>query len=79
VRTIIYTDIATDGMLEGPNFGAIWNLRENVPVNIIASGGVSSLDDIRKLNTIPGLYGVIIGKALYDKQLDFSQCLSITQ
>ncbi len=64
-QTIIYTDIATDGMLEGPNFAALGDLLGKLQCNLIASGGVSSVADLDKLATMP-LYGAIIGKALYD-------------
>ncbi|MFH1066686.1 MAG: 1-(5-phosphoribosyl)-5-[(5-phosphoribosylamino)methylideneamino]imidazole-4-carboxamide isomerase [bacterium] len=74
--TIIYTDIATDGMLRGPNISAIKTLKETVPAQLIASGGVSSLEDIRNLAKIPDLYGVIVGKALYDKKMTLTECLS---
>jgi phosphoribosylformimino-5-aminoimidazole carboxamide ribotide isomerase len=67
--TIIYTDIATDGMLEGPNFSALENLLKLLDCNLIASGGVSSADDLRKLAKMRGLHGAIIGKALYDGQI----------
>lgn len=64
--TIIYTDIATDGMLQGPNFAELEKLLTLLDCNLIASGGVSSPDDVRRLAAMPGLYGAIIGKALYD-------------
>ena len=64
--TIIYTDIATDGMLKGPNFVELENLLKILECNLIASGGVSSAEDLRKLSKIPRLHGAIIGKALYD-------------
>jgi len=66
VGTIIYTDIATDGMLEGPNFVELKKMLALLECNLIASGGVSCAEDLRRLNTMPGLYGAIIGKALYD-------------
>lgn len=69
VRTIIYTDIATDGMLEGPNFSELENLLRILDCNLIASGGVSSADDLRKLAKMPRLHGAIIGKALYDGRI----------
>ena len=65
-KTIIYTDIATDGMLEGPNYSALTELLKVLDCNLIASGGVSSSDDILRLAAMPGLYGAIIGKALYE-------------
>lgn len=64
--TIIYTDIATDGMLQGPNFQAMQDLLDILSCNLIASGGVSSVEDLRRLAALPGLHGAIIGKALYD-------------
>jgi len=64
--TIIYTDIATDGMLKGPNFAELESLLTDLNCNLIASGGVSSAADVCKLAAMPGLYGAIIGKALYD-------------
>lgn len=64
--TIIYTDIATDGMLQGPNFQAMQDLLDLLDCNLIASGGVSSVADLEKLAALPGLHGAIIGKALYD-------------
>lgn len=67
--TIIYTDIATDGMLEGPNFAELEKLLEKLDCNLIASGGVSSADDLRKLAAMPRLHGAIIGKALYDGRI----------
>lgn len=69
VGTIIYTDIATDGMLEGPNFSAMQELIEFLDCQIIASGGVSSVEDLRRLASLDGLYGAIIGKALYDGKI----------
>lgn len=64
--TIIYTDIATDGMLQGPNFRAMQDLLDILDCNLIASGGVSSVEDLHKLAAMSGLHGAIIGKALYD-------------
>jgi phosphoribosylformimino-5-aminoimidazole carboxamide ribotide isomerase len=64
--TIVYTDIATDGMMQGPNYAELQNLLNTVRCNVIASGGVSTPEDVRKLRQIPGLYGAIIGKALYE-------------
>ena len=67
--TIIYTDIATDGMLVGPNFSELENLLRILECHLIASGGVSSADDLRKLSKMPRLHGAIIGKALYDGRI----------
>jgi phosphoribosylformimino-5-aminoimidazole carboxamide ribotide isomerase len=70
VGTLIFTDIATDGMLTGPNFQAMEELCTLVDCQVIASGGVSSAGDLRRLSRIPGLYGAIIGKALYDGKIE---------
>lgn len=67
--TVIYTDIATDGMLEGPNYSALEELLELLDCNLIASGGVSRPDDLQRLASMPGLHGVIIGKALYEGKI----------
>ncbi len=68
--TIIYTDIATDGMLEGPNFAEMEALLGQLRCQLIASGGVSCAEDVLRLNRMSGLYGTIIGKALYDGRID---------
>ena len=66
VKRIIYTDIATDGMLAGPNFAETEKMLHALHCQLIASGGVSSAADVERLGQMPGLYGCIIGKALYD-------------
>jgi len=63
---IIYTDIATDGMLQGPNFAELEKLLAVLDCPLVASGGVSSPGDVRRLAAMPGLYAAILGKALYD-------------
>jgi phosphoribosylformimino-5-aminoimidazole carboxamide ribotide isomerase len=67
--TIIYTDIATDGMLEGPNFAEWEKMLTLLDCNLIASGGVSCDEDLKRLSLMLGLYGAIIGKALYDGRI----------
>ncbi|MDF2593694.1 MAG: hisA [Clostridia bacterium] len=64
VKTVIYTDIAKDGMMQGPNIEETAKLVEETNLDIIASGGVSTLSDLQKLEEIK-VYGAIIGKALY--------------
>ncbi len=66
VQTIIYTDIATDGMLTGPNIPALQEMLAAAPCELIASGGVGTAADVHRLREISGIHGVIIGKALYD-------------
>ena len=68
VRTIICTDISRDGALEGTNRGLYQQLSGELSLNIIASGGVSSLEDVLALRR-QGLYGAIVGKAYYEKAL----------
>ena len=72
VKTIVYTDISKDGMLMGPNFQATGELNEKVDMDVIASGGVGSMDDVRTLSKM-NLAGVIIGKALYEGKIDLEK------
>jgi len=76
VAGFVYTDITRDGMLAGPNYEALASLRALTSKPLIASGGVSSLDDIHRLNELR-LDGCIIGRALYDGALDVSQALGV--
>jgi phosphoribosylformimino-5-aminoimidazole carboxamide ribotide isomerase len=71
--TIIYTDIATDGMFTGPNFPALRDLLEAVDVQVIASGGVASKAHIDALRELPNLHGAIVGKALYDGKVTLAE------
>ena len=79
VLNIIFTDVSTDGMLVGPNYRAIASLCASVTCNVIASGGVSRLEDVQQLQRLAeeqvrkNLVGVIIGKALYDGRIDLKQ------
>ena len=72
VETIIFTDIDTDGTLQGPAFDKLAALQASVDCNIIASGGVANNEDIRKLAGME-LYGAIIGKAYYAGTIDLAQ------
>jgi phosphoribosylformimino-5-aminoimidazole carboxamide ribotide isomerase len=72
-RYTISTDVAKDGLLQGPSFDLYKNLQEQVPeLKIIASGGVSSMDDVEKLAEM-NLFGVIIGKAIYEGRIALKQ------
>lgn len=78
VRTIIYTDTATDGMLGGVNAAAVGEICANVSCDVVASGGISSTDDIRALRALghENLCGAIVGKALYDGRVSLRELLS---
>ncbi len=77
VAAIIYTDIDRDGVLAGPNVEATAALAAAIRIPVIASGGVSSLDDLRRLKAVAGLEGVISGRALYDGRIDLAQALAL--
>lgn len=74
VKMIIFTDIATDGMLSGPSFAQLAALQKSVGCGIVASGGVTTLDDVKRLRDM-GLYGCIIGKAYYAGTLDLEEAV----
>ena len=74
VDTVIYTDIARDGMLMGPNFSAYGQL-SSVNIRVVASGGVSSESDVQTLAGM-GLYAAIIGKAIYDGRIDVRRAIA---
>lgn len=78
IKKIVYTDVSKDGMLEGPNFDDYQLLKNETSLNIIASGGVTSINDLKRLNQM-GLYGAIIGKALYEKRIDLKEALQCLQ
>lgn len=78
VKTIVYTDITKDGMLEGPNFQIYETLMKETGLNIIASGGICSMEDIKRLNSM-NMYGAIIGRAFYDNLLDFTEVMECLQ
>ena len=83
VSTIIYTDIATDGMLKGPNFPALEEMLRSTSANVIASGGVSRREDVVRLRglaeTYANLDGAIVGKAIYEKRVDLRDLLEIAR
>lgn len=74
VRTIIYTDISRDGMLKGPNIAAMEKMKKRTGMTVIASGGVSRIQDIIDLKDC-GMDGVVIGKALYTGDIDLSEAI----
>jgi len=75
VQTIIYTDIKSDGMLQGPNLETTAAIADTVSVNVIASGGVTSIQDIEALKAIE-VHGAIVGRALYTGALDLRVAIS---
>ncbi len=75
---IVFTDISRDGMLSGPNISALREAAATSPFPVIASGGVTALEDIRAIQEIGGnISGVIIGKALYEGALDLKAALAL--
>ena len=75
LRRVVYTDIEKDGMLAGPNFAMYEELQKLSTVEIIASGGITTLSDVRRLREME-LYGAIIGKSLYNGNLTLKEVLS---
>jgi len=78
VRTIICTDISKDGLLSGTNLELYKELSEKFSVDIVASGGVTTLDDVKKLADM-GMYGAILGKALYTGNIDLKAAVELTK
>jgi phosphoribosylformimino-5-aminoimidazole carboxamide ribotide isomerase len=76
VRTIIYTDISKDGMMAGPNLAEM-RIMGATGLEVIASGGVSTLADIQALMAIPGITGAVLGKALYTGAVDLKEALAL--
>src|SRR3954464_9246530 len=77
VEAVIYTDIGRDGMMSGVNIEATLRLAQALTAPVIASGGLNSLDDIRKLRALEseGVTGAITGRAIYEGKLDFAEAL----
>ncbi len=75
VASIVYTDISRDGMMQGVNVDATRQLAEAVSIPVIASGGVTNIDDIKRLNEVKksGIEGVIIGRALYERTISLPE------
>jgi len=76
VKTIIFTDISRDGTLKGANIKQLEELSENIKCNIIASGGIKNIEDIRKIKKL-NLYGAITGKAIYSGYLDLKEAIKV--
>lgn len=78
IAALVYTDIATDGMLAGPNVEAMQAMKQAVKLPVVASGGVTTVEDIERL-TQAGLDGAIVGKALYEGRLTVKQAVAATK
>ncbi|MDO3377656.1 1-(5-phosphoribosyl)-5-[(5-phosphoribosylamino)methylideneamino]imidazole-4-carboxamide isomerase [Geoalkalibacter halelectricus] len=81
VEAIIYTDIARDGMMQGPNLQTTGDLARAIAIPVIASGGVSSIQDIRNLRALEplGVAGAITGKAIYSGALDLREAIRVAR
>ena len=81
ISAIVFTDISRDGTLTGPNIESIKKLVSTVRIPVIASGGISGIDDIRALLGIksPGVEGVIVGKALYSGAIDLKEAITLAK
>ncbi|HOY53323.1 MAG TPA: 1-(5-phosphoribosyl)-5-[(5-phosphoribosylamino)methylideneamino]imidazole-4-carboxamide isomerase [Opitutaceae bacterium] len=83
VKTLIHTDVGTDGMLTGPNMAAQEAMASAVSANVIASGGVSRREDVIRLAELqkrrPNLDGVIVGKALYERRVELPDLLALVK
>ena len=78
LAAVVYTDIAKDGMMSGPNFDALAEMQAAVPLPVIASGGVCTLEHVRRLMA-GGIPGCIIGRALYEGSLDLAAALQLSR
>ena len=76
VSTVIFTDISRDGAENGTNIKLYKQLKNELEMNIVASGGITFLDEIKELEKI-GLYGAILGKALYTNKIDLKEAISL--
>ncbi|BAZ92787.1 1-(5-phosphoribosyl)-5-[(5-phosphoribosylamino) methylideneamino]imidazole-4-carboxamide isomerase [Thiohalobacter thiocyanaticus] len=81
VEAIVYTDISRDGMMEGVNVDATVKLAQSITIPVIASGGVTNIDDIKRLCEVAdeGITGAIIGRALYEGTLDLAEAQKYVQ
>ncbi|MBQ3493125.1 MAG: 1-(5-phosphoribosyl)-5-[Clostridia bacterium] len=77
VKTIICTDISKDGAMQGANHLLYRQLAQKLNINVIASGGVSSMEDVEKLTAL-NIYGAIIGKAYYTKAIDLEKAIKVS-
>jgi phosphoribosylformimino-5-aminoimidazole carboxamide ribotide isomerase len=77
IGAVIYTDIARDGMLGGPNVSALGEIVASSPFPVIASGGISRIEDLQAVRSLgPQVVGAIVGKALYDGKLEYRSAVA---
>ena len=79
IKTINYTDISKDGMLEGPNLAGLRELLSVPDMDVVAAGGITTIEDVKRLKMLEGdgLKGMIIGKALYENRIDLKEAIDI--
>ncbi|MBV7274457.1 1-(5-phosphoribosyl)-5-[(5-phosphoribosylamino)methylideneamino]imidazole-4-carboxamide isomerase [Clostridiaceae bacterium UIB06] len=76
VKTIIFTDISKDGTLQGPNLEQLGKIQSSVSCNIIASGGIKDINDLKTINNM-GIYGTITGKAIYSGNINLKEAIEL--
>ncbi len=76
IRNIIFTDISKDGTLKGPNLNQLKKLNKSVSCNIIASGGIKDIEDLKVIKEMD-IYGAIVGKAIYSGNIDLNEAIKI--
>ena len=76
LAAIVYTDIATDGTMKGPNVEATRQIAQATSVPVVASGGVATLEDLRALRELP-IQGAIVGRALYENAFTIEEALAV--
>lgn len=79
IRSINYTDISKDGMLGGPDIESLKKLLKSTYLDVVAAGGISTIDDVKRLKSLEkeGLKGIIIGKALYEARIDLAEAIKV--
>ncbi|RYG36882.1 1-(5-phosphoribosyl)-5-[(5-phosphoribosylamino)methylideneamino]imidazole-4-carboxamide isomerase [bacterium] len=76
-KVFIVTDIATDGALQGPNLEFLQEMADGLVEGVIASGGISTLDDVKAVSAIAGIEGAIVGRALYEGRFDLAESIMV--
>lgn len=79
IKRINYTDISKDGTLEGPNIKSLQELLKATKIDVVAAGGISTIDDVNRLKPLEkdGLVGIVIGKALYENTIDLKEAIMV--